>query len=168
MSPRDVQVVLEAFTEDGGSLANRVCIRDNDFKYYEREGNNVWEFRGRNEAIEEMEPETLDEDSPEEPLQDISTPELPLTLYQNYPNPFNPSATIQYYLPSACRVTVEIYDSSGKMIARLLDQVEQPGGMHEVEWNGIDGHGKAIASGVYFYRLIADWETISRKMVLLR
>jgi hypothetical protein len=89
-------------------------------------------------------------------------------LYPAIPNPFNPSTTISYYLPVACNVTLEIYDSSGRLISRLMDRVNKPKGLHEVEWKGIDEHGRTVASGVYFYRLITGKETISKKMVLLK
>ncbi len=100
--------------------------------------------------------------------QGIETPSMPLALRQNHPNPFNPSTTIEYYLPAACAVTLEIYDSSGKLVARLLDGETQARGTHSVEWRGTDGNGRAASSGVYFYRLRAGRETLSRKMVLLR
>jgi hypothetical protein len=95
-------------------------------------------------------------------------PSARLTLYQNHPNPFNPSTTISYHLPEACAVTLEVYDPSGKMIARLLDGVVKPGGMHRARWNGTDDRGRNVASGVYLYRLVAGKETVSRKSLLLR
>lgn len=97
----------------------------------------------------------------------IFTPVMPLTLYQNHPNPFNPSTTIRYYLPEKSRVTLEIYDISGKRIASLVNN-EQPKGFHEKEWNGLHEQGIPVVSGVYIYRLKAGKEMISRKMVLLR
>jgi hypothetical protein len=98
----------------------------------------------------------------------ISTPGLPITLFQNHPNPFNPSTTIKFYLPFECEVTLEIYDSAGRLISRLLDRNEKSKGMHQIEWAGAHDQGYPVASGVYFYRLIAGKEMISRKMVLLR
>ena len=97
----------------------------------------------------------------------ISTPALPLTLYQNHPNPFNPSTTIRYYLPERCGVVLEIFDSSGRRIARLVDE-GQPAGSHAAVWNGLDDHKRGVGAGVYFYRLTAGKETTSRKMVLIR
>jgi len=97
----------------------------------------------------------------------VETPELPLTLYQNAPNPFNPVTTIRYYLPAAADVVLEIYDVSGRRVACPVNR-RQDEGYHSVEWNGIDGAGVPVSSGVYFYRLIADRQTLSRKMVLLR
>jgi hypothetical protein len=97
----------------------------------------------------------------------VSTPKLPLTLAQNVPNPFNPSTTIRYYLPERCRVRVEVYDVSGRMIASLADR-DQPTGHYSLEWNGRDNLGKPVSSGIYFCRLQAGKEMRSRKMVLLR
>jgi len=98
----------------------------------------------------------------------IPTPAMPLTLNQNHPNPFNPSTTIGYYLPAAVPVTLDIYDSSGKLVARLLDRDRQPRGTHSVEWRGLDAQGRLVSSGVYFYRLQSGKEVLSRKMILLR
>jgi hypothetical protein len=97
----------------------------------------------------------------------VEVPALQLTLNQNYPNPFNPSTTIRYYLPSKCRVTLDIFDINGKLVTRLVDAVQQMDA-YAVQWEGRDGSGIAVASGVYFYRLTAGKERISRKMVLLR
>jgi flagellar hook assembly protein FlgD len=95
-------------------------------------------------------------------------PAMPLTLHQNHPNPFNPSTTISYYLPEASVVTLELYDSSGRLISRLYDGVKQDKGTHEAGWRGMDAQGRSVSSGVYFYRLTSGKETISKKMVLLR
>jgi hypothetical protein len=97
----------------------------------------------------------------------IATPALPLTLYQNSPNPFNPSTTIRYYLPEKSRVRLEIYDISGRRIASLVNG-DQEKGSYIAEWNGKDEHGNPAASGIYFYKLAAGKETVSRKMVLIR
>jgi hypothetical protein len=98
----------------------------------------------------------------------ISTPAMPLALNQNHPNPFNPSTTIGYYLPVDSPVTLEVYDSAGRLVARLLDGVKQAKGPHSVEWRGLDAQGRSASSGLYFYRLRNGTETISRKMILLR
>jgi len=100
--------------------------------------------------------------------QAISTPAMALTLHQNHPNPFNPTTTIGYYLPDDAAVTLEVYDSSGRLVARLHDNSKQPRGTHSVEWHGLDSNGRLVSSGVYFYRLTIGKETISKKMVLLR
>jgi hypothetical protein len=97
----------------------------------------------------------------------INAPIVPLTLYQNLPNPFNPSTVITYYVPETCRVTLEIYDVSGRAVARLVD-ADEKAGVHEARWNGTDSSGGKVGSGVYFYRLRAGKDTMTRKMVLMR
>ena len=98
----------------------------------------------------------------------ISTPAMPLTLYQNHPNPFNPSTAISYYVPAASAVTLDVYDSSGRLVSRLLDRAMQTKGTHSIEWRGVDASGRSVSSGVYFYRLTSGKDTFSKKMVLLR
>ncbi len=97
----------------------------------------------------------------------ISLPALELSLAQNYPNPFNPSTMIQYQLPEKVRVKLEIYNTAGRKVACVVDG-EQKAGSHSVRWEGEDAAGVAVSSGVYFSRLTAGKETISRKLVLLR
>jgi hypothetical protein len=97
----------------------------------------------------------------------IVIPPLPLTLYQNYPNPFNPSTVIRYYLPSDGHVILEIFDVSGRRVARLIDAPEKKG-PHLFEWDGRDQFDRPISSGLYFYRLRAGKQSISRKMLILR
>ena len=99
--------------------------------------------------------------------EEVGTPSLPLTLHQNWPNPFNPSTSIGYYLPTSCNVRLEIYDAAGRLVNALQNGV-QPSGNYSVDWNGTNSAGSQVSSGVYFYRLTAGKETISKKMVLLR
>ena len=97
----------------------------------------------------------------------VTVPAAAFALYQNNPNPFNPSTTIRFYLPEKRLVTLDVYDVTGTLIARLADGYRERG-THSVQWNGRDGKGNQVSSGLYFYRLIAGKEVISRKMVLLR
>lgn len=97
----------------------------------------------------------------------VSLPALDLSLAQNYPNPFNPVTTIRFDLPEKTRVRVAVYDCSGREIVRLVDGTREAG-MHEVAWEGQDDTGNMAGSGVYFYRLVAGKETLTKKMVLLR
>jgi carboxypeptidase T len=91
-----------------------------------------------------------------------------LGLEQNCPNPFNPSTKIAYYLPERADVTLDVYDARGRLVARLVNALEQMSGYHAVKWDGRDSSGSAMASGVYFYRLRADNLVQSKKMVLIR
>jgi len=88
-------------------------------------------------------------------------------LRQNSPNPFNPKTSIAFSLPDAADVELSIYDVAGRKVATLVDS-NMPAGPHSVEWNGRSDSGERVASGVYFYRLNAGDNEMSRKMVLLK
>jgi hypothetical protein len=89
------------------------------------------------------------------------------TLNQNTPNPFNPNTTISFTLPKMTRATLRIYNVAGRHIATLFDGVAIRG-MSEHRWAGVDRNGKPVPSGVYFYRLYAENQVLTRKMVLLK
>lgn len=80
----------------------------------------------------------------------------------NYPNPFNPTTTIKYQLPVRSHVMLSVFDLLGREVARLLDEVEEPGDKI------VTFDGKGLASGVYYYRLEADGYTKSKKLLLLK
>jgi len=98
---------------------------------------------------------------------EVRTPSLSISLAQNYPNPFNPSTRIGFVLPAASRVAMAIYDSAGRCVRTVLDR-DLGGGSHEVIWDGCDDGGKIVASGVYYCRLSAGKQSLSRKLVLLK
>ena len=83
-------------------------------------------------------------------------------LYQNYPNPFNASTLIEYSLPSASHVTIEIYDILGRRMKTIIIG-EQQAGYHQITWNAFDK-----SSGMYFYKVRAGEYTGTKKMVLLK
>ena len=91
-------------------------------------------------------------------------PTLPETvvLKQNYPNPFNPATTIEFILPAAGRVRLELFDLAGRSCGVLLDSFKSSG-THAIQ---IDG--SALSSGVYIYTLTALNNTVSRKMILVK
>jgi len=90
-----------------------------------------------------------------------------LVLDANYPNPFNPMTTISFALPQATHVQLRVYDLQGKLVATLADGT-LTAGRHETIWTGRDDAGRQTASGMYFYRLIADGQIRSGKMLLLK
>lgn len=90
-----------------------------------------------------------------------------LSLRQNYPNPFNPGTTIAFTLPERARVTLAIYDVSGRLVNTLVDDVVGRGRQQHA-WNGRDASGNPVSSGVYFYRLTAGGRTLTKKMVMIR
>jgi hypothetical protein len=88
-------------------------------------------------------------------------------LHQNYPNPFNPNTTISYDLPVSSNIKIEIFDILGQKVVTLSDNY-QIAGSHQVVWNGRDGVGNAVTSGVYFYRLTTPQFTQVKKMMLMK
>ena len=95
------------------------------------------------------------------------TPPPSMRLYQNHPNPFNPETTIRFDLSKSAIVNLSVFDASGRLVRELL-KGKMPAGTNEARWDGRDGAGWQVGSGLYIYRLTAGNETISRKMVLLR
>ena len=98
---------------------------------------------------------------------DDGTPAIPLALRQNYPNPFNPVTAISFFSPAGGRAVLRVYDVKGALVKTLLDDVVAAGEV-SVRWDGKDGNGRRMTSGVYFYELRFGNERVSRKMVLLR
>ena len=88
-------------------------------------------------------------------------------LMQNHPNPFNPLTNIEFNLSETARVTLRIYDVSGKLVKTLVAETMSDG-LHRVVWRGDDEEGRGAASGVYVCRLESNGRKDIRKMVLLR
>jgi hypothetical protein len=88
-------------------------------------------------------------------------------LVQNSPNPFNPETVIEYQLPEDAYVTITIYNVLGQEIRRLVDG-RMPGGFYSVVWDGANGLGQYVASGIYFFRMQAGDFTSVRKMMMLK
>jgi len=84
-------------------------------------------------------------------------------LARNFPNPFNPATTIEYFLPEAGFVELDIYDMNGRKCTELVMDSKLPGN-YNAQWNATD-----FASGLYFCRLLVDGLLIdTRKMILLK
>jgi flagellar hook assembly protein FlgD len=96
-----------------------------------------------------------------------STVPATFVLKQNYPNPFNPSTTISFDLQEQTLINLVIYDVLGKQIKTLVNQPLNAG-VNTAGWNGNDGSGRPVSSGVYLYRITAGESTQTRKMLLLR
>jgi hypothetical protein len=75
-------------------------------------------------------------------------------LSQNFPNPFNPATVIEYALPRASEVKIEIYNILGQKVRNLLDERQEPG-YKTIHWDGKDQNGTDVSSGIYFYRIVA-------------
>jgi hypothetical protein len=92
-------------------------------------------------------------------------------LHQNYPNPFNPETVIRFDIPQVrgkqVRVRISIYNTAGQLVRVLMNEQRKPG-IHEVTWDGRDGFGNSVSSGVYFYIISAGDFFSTKKMVLLK
>jgi len=88
-------------------------------------------------------------------------------LHQNVPNPFNPFTRIEFDVPIATNVSIEIFNTRGQRVRVLLDCIVEPG-TRSVTWDGTNEAGHRMASGIYFYRLVTPETTRSKKMMLLR
>jgi hypothetical protein len=98
---------------------------------------------------------------------DVSQLPKEFDLSQNYPNPFNPTTVIEYALPKASQVKIQIYNILGQKVRNLVDE-QQEAGYKTIYWDGKDDHGKEISSGVYFYRIVARDFVKCKKMTLLK
>ena len=84
------------------------------------------------------------------------------SLFQNYPNPFNPMTKIKFDIPKAFNAKLAVYDILGKEVAVLVNDNLKPGS-YEVELNSAD-----LPSGTYFYRLITEGFSETKKMTLIK
>ena len=108
----------------------------------------------------------------EEERREQITPESYI-LTQNYPNPFNLSTKINFDLPEdVISLTLKIYNINGKEVRALLDGETRVAGFYWIFWDGNDDFGRNVASGVYFYRIMAKGEKrfylMDRKMLLIK
>ncbi len=97
-------------------------------------------------------------------IKDKPAEQLPQTfsLKQNYPNPFNPTTTIEFSVPKAMNVVLNVFDITGRKVATLVNG-RVTAGTHRVEFNATN-----LAAGIYFYSLKAGNRIITRKMVLIK
>jgi hypothetical protein len=84
------------------------------------------------------------------------------SLNQNYPNPFNPSTTIEFILPKSEFVKLKVYNILGKELFTLVSKKLNQGN-HTYTFNGSN-----LASGVYYYQLVAGDYREVKKMIILR
>jgi hypothetical protein len=84
-------------------------------------------------------------------------------LSQNYPNPFNPTTKIDFTVPADSKVSLIVYDVSGKEVNRIINNEIKKADYYTVTFNG-----SGYSSGVYFYRLIADNFVQTKKLMMIK
>jgi hypothetical protein len=89
----------------------------------------------------------------------------PLTykLSQNFPNPFNPTTMINFVIPQKSVVSLNVYDISGKLVEKLINNEIKTEGSYSYE---IDG--SKLSSGIYYYRITAGKYTETKKMIMIK
>jgi len=97
------------------------------------------------------------------------TPEIPLnTMLMNaFPNPFNPNTNIRYSIREAGEVNINIYNVRGQLV-RSFSSIYNSPGYYQIAWDGKDSSGFGVSSGVYFYRMITDKYSSTKKMILTK
>ena len=88
-------------------------------------------------------------------------------LIGNYPNPFNPETNIRFSLKDAAPVSIEIYNVKGQMVRKLVNEVKAAGD-HVAVWNGTDNNGRAVSSGVYYFKMNTGKYSSTKKMILMK
>lgn len=83
------------------------------------------------------------------------------------PNPFNPMTRVRFTLPENQHAKLSIYDVRGRLVQTLIDEM-RPAGLNEINWQGRDAQGRAVASGTYFMYLKAAEQTDVKSMTLVR
>jgi len=86
---------------------------------------------------------------------------------KQYPDPFNPETAIEYSIPENGNVTIDVYNIKGQKVKKLVSS-EQTAGLHKVIWNGTDESGRRTASGLYFYELKYQGQSIREKMLMIK
>ena len=98
-------------------------------------------------------------------LQISKTPKI--KVFQAYPNPFNLTTIIKFETWQNQNLKVEIDNILGRNIKTLFNGKLEPG-THEIKWNGTDGRGLAVSSGVYFVKIVSEGKTFFRKICLTK
>lgn len=82
------------------------------------------------------------------------------------PNPFSTSTVVGFELPHSARMRLTVFDTAGRSVRVLVDE-DRPAGRHAVVWDGTDGKGARVASGVYFFRMEAGKFRQTRRVAFL-
>ena len=101
-----------------------------------------------------------------DPLDVTPVPEAEKFALRSYPNPFNPAVKIEYTLPQAGHLSLKIFNVRGQLVRTIIDgRIESSG---HIMWDGTDGQGSGVASGVYFYAARTAGQEVVDKLTLIR
>jgi len=127
---------------------------------------NAWVAQGRSAPVAMASmtvPLDITVDVPE------GAPGAPLVygLSQNFPNPLGSTTSITYSLARRERVTISVFDLSGRYVRSLVDEVQEPS-RYSITWDGRDANGQPVSTGIYFINYRAGDHVFSRKAIVLR
>lgn len=83
-------------------------------------------------------------------------------LMQNYPNPFNPKTRISFSIPERTKAEISVYNTLGEKVAEIMNEVKEAG-FYSVDWNA-----EHFSSGIYFYQLKTEKQSIVKKLILMK
>jgi sugar lactone lactonase YvrE len=89
-----------------------------------------------------------------------------LVLNQSYPNPTTGRLTIHYGVPKPTKLSLKLYDITGKQVRALINNQQTKPGYYNHVWNCRDNRNRRVAAGIYFYRLTADKTSKTKKLVV--
>lgn len=97
----------------------------------------------------------------------FEAPRIITRLLGAHPNPFNPHTTVSFSVERSLRVKIRVFDLAGRLVSALVDRVYEPG-YHKATWNGKNGSGGDVSSGIYFLRMEAGNLAEVKKITLVR
>ena len=83
------------------------------------------------------------------------------------PNPCGTEALIRYQLSQPGPIDLAVYAVSGRTLRVLVSAGRQDAGLHTIAWDGRDALGRRVPSGIYYYRLTAEGQSLARKVILV-
>ncbi len=92
---------------------------------------------------------------------------VPIKFLNNFPNPFNPQTTINFELLDEGKTTIDIFNTKGQKVRRILNENLQAG-RYNFLWDGKDRNGRKVTSGVYFCKVTSNGKEKINKMLLLK
>jgi hypothetical protein len=95
----------------------------------------------------------------------VTRPQLPSC--NAWPNPFCAATSIEFQMSVAQAIKLVVYDQAGRAVRTLID-AQLAAGQHDIGWNGLDGRGERLSSGVYFCRLSIGGQSRDVRITLIK
>lgn len=96
------------------------------------------------------------------PIEEEMSSPKGITLFQNYPNPFNPETIISFQLDKPSEVSLEIFTIEGRLVQTLVSS-QFNSGVHSIRFDA-----SSLSSGMYFYRLNTENQSLTKRLVLIK